>query len=160
MNLLDIFILICIIMGGRDGYKSGLIEIVTELAGFIGGAFLAIIYAPSVAEYLFTKFAINLTVGSFVVFFLIWGAVILVMTTIGKVATKILGLPIIGTVNQIAGFVLGAAKGLLISIPFLVLISYFHPELMNNSACARPFQKILVQISHHFFNEYDTGLSE
>ncbi len=159
MNLLDIFILICLIMGGRDGYKDGLIQIVTELTGFIGGAFLAIIYAPSLANYTFSKFGLNLVVGNFVIFFVIWGLVILCMTTIGKVATKILSVPILGTINQIAGFILGALKGLLISIPFLVLISYFHPTLLNSSTIIRPFQKVLYQATHHFFGQYDTELN-
>ncbi len=159
MNLLDIFILICIVMSGRDGYKSGIISMITELAGFIGGAFLGIIYAPTLAEYIYTKFGLNLTVGNFIVFFSIWGLVILLMTAFGKLATKILAFPIIGTLNQVTGFVLGAVKGLLISIPFLVLISYYHPELIDRSACVRPFQKVLYTLSHHFFNEYDTSLS-
>jgi membrane protein required for colicin V production len=151
MSLIDIFLVICVLLSGKSGYKHGFVQILTDILAFAGGAFLGVMYAPQLAELIISKVSVSVPVASVVSFFIIWGAVFLIMTAVGKLAQKVVGMPVIGTINKLIGFMVGALKGMVISIPFLILISYYKPTLITQSVLVKPFQKILYQLSTHFF---------
>jgi membrane protein required for colicin V production len=114
LSTADIILIVFLIIGGYSGYKKGLIlEIIAILAfilAIIGGFKLLHLGMDIIASF-YDGFG-NLL--PFMAFMLIFVAVIIVVSIVGRIVKKIIDWTPLGSVDNVAGAVLGVFKWALI----------------------------------------------
>lgn len=121
MNILDIIILVCLIIGAYSGFKKGLLQELVSLSAF----FIAIIVGLKLLDA-----GVSLVSGliegydkvlPFVVFIVIFLVIVLILNLLGKAVKQVLDLTLLGSLDDLAGAVLGVFKwGIVISILFWI----------------------------------------
>jgi membrane protein required for colicin V production len=110
LNTLDIIITVFLLFGAYHGFKKGfLLEIISLLAfvlAIIGGFKLL----HTGMELLDRHFDINGNLLPFVAFIAIFILIVVGMNLLGKLLKKVLDLTLLGSVDNIAGLILGALK--------------------------------------------------
>lgn len=129
MNLIDVFIGVILLLGFYSGFRKGLIVELTSLLGLILGVFGA--YYISKHHGLFIGQWLEwddeyLRITTFLLSFIL---IIIMVSLIGKLITKLMDIVALGTINQILGGLFGFLKfALLISI-LLLLFNIINTEV-------------------------------
>ncbi|MGB3590044.1 MAG: CvpA family protein [Nonlabens sp.] len=138
MNWLDIALCIILLIGAWKGYLNGLFIEVTSLIALVAAIYGSIYFSNYAGEWL-TK-QVNwdeqyITIASFVITFLI---IILVITYVGKLLTKIIKTVQLSFLNKIAGAAFGILKLGFLSSVILMFINTASGEfdLLSNETKA------------------------
>ena len=153
MNILDIILLICFIPALVQGFRKGLISQVTAIISIIAGVWFSVRFTPVVSQWLETHAGGSEQVLKVVAFALIFIAISIVLTLVGRLIERIVKLIMMGWLNRLLGVVLSLAKtGLIIGIAIMVLCSlddtfnFMNEELMNGSILFPPLKDLAYAI--------------
>ncbi len=117
MNWLDIVLCIALLIGAWKGYLNGLFIEITSLLALVAAIYGSIYFSNYAGDWLTEQVNWDpqyITIASFVITFLI---IILVITYVGKLFTKIIKTVQLSFINKIAGAAFGILKlGFLCSV--------------------------------------------
>ncbi|MBE7644871.1 CvpA family protein [Tenacibaculum finnmarkense genomovar ulcerans] len=153
MNIFDIIIAVLLIFGFVRGILKGLFVEVASLVALIAGVYGAMHFSYFISDWLAISVSwdekyISLTAfaGTFIV-------IIIVISLLGKVLTKVADFASLGILNKILGGVFGALKiGLILSVAFIFFgkmndtIPFVTKENLAESILYSPVKKIAPMI--------------
>ena len=122
MEVIDIILLVFLIYGLYKGFVNGFFTEVASLLALVVGIYVASHFSSFAENWLKTKVAWDekyINVAAFAITFIV---VLILVSLVGKIITKIINVAQLGLLNKIAGGVFGAAKYALI---LSVLINIF-----------------------------------
>lgn len=147
MNLLDYVLFGVVGYCLVRGIFRGLIKELSSIIGVMGGFYAAYSYYPLLAKQL-SRWVTNtgyLSIFSFLMIFLL---VFLAVSLTGVVIKYLMNISFLGWTDRICGALFGSAKGLLITVVLLLVLTTFLPKnaailkqswvarhLMDSSAC-------------------------
>ena len=153
MNVFDIVIAALLIFGFVRGVIKGFFVEVASLAALIGGVYGAIHFSYFIGDFL--KEAVSwsqeyISLAAFAGTFII---IIVTISLLGKMLTKLADFAALGIINKILGGVFGAIKiGLILSVVFIFFgkmndtIPFVKKETLNESILYAPVKKIAPTI--------------
>ena len=115
------------------GMFRGFIRILFDLVALAMSIYVAHQYHEPMAQWVagflpMAPMALNIT--SVV---LLWGAVYLAVVGLGMGISKVASLATMGPLNAIAGLILGALRGALVSAPVVMIWQFIDPVIMHTS---------------------------
>ena len=153
MNIFDIVIAALLIFGFVRGVIKGLFVEVASLAALIGGVYGALHFSYFIGDFL--KEAVSwsqeyISLAAFAGTFII---IIVTISLLGKMLTKLADFAALGVINKILGGVFGAIKiGLILSVVFIFFgkmndtIPFVKKETLDESILYAPVRKIAPTI--------------
>lgn len=149
MNTIDIILGIFLIIGLVGGYRKGLLIEVASLIALIAGIYGAIHFSYIAGDHLKTKLDWSENYINLVAFVSTFAIIIIAVSLIGKVLTKIVDMAALGLLNRIAGAVFGALKFAVILGAVLIFfaktnnkIGFVSEENMTSSLLYEPIKGI------------------
>ncbi len=127
MNAFDIVVLVIVSFCLIRGFFKGLIGEMSGIIGVVAGFYGAFTYYPLVAVYL-EPWIENQGFRHLTAFFLIFCAVLILVSLVSILIRKFLNLVFLGWVDRTFGLVFGGAKGLLIVSVLFIMITTFLPK--------------------------------
>ena len=128
MEILDIILAVLLLFGLVRGFMKGFFVEVASLLSLLIGVYGAIHFSYFIADWLKTKVAWDAKYIQIVAFAATFVLILIVVSLVGKLLTKMIDAAQLGILNKLAGGVFGVAKvGLILS----VIISLF--SKMNNT---------------------------
>jgi membrane protein required for colicin V production len=156
MNYVDIFISSFLLYGFVRGLFKGFISEIASVIGLVLGIYLATQYNGDLSNYLISKQFLSWKEGYIIILsnIILFVLTILIVSILGKVATKIAKLVALGLFNKILGGIFGLLKNILILI---VVVFIFN--LANNSLKIMEQDKLELSIYYKPFNELSEFVS-
>lgn len=149
MGIFDIIIAVILVFGFIRGLMKGLFVEVASLAALVAGVYGAIHFSYFVGDFLNEKVSWSeqyITLASFAITFAI---IVLAISLLGKLFTKLADFAYLGWINKILGGVFGALKlALILSIVLLVFdkfnntIPFVNAEEKEKSILYEPVRKL------------------
>jgi membrane protein required for colicin V production len=153
MNIFDIVIAALLIFGFVRGLMKGLFVEVASLVALVGGVYGAIHFSYFIGDFIeeyvsWTEEYISLAAfaGTFII-------IIIIISFLGKVLTKLANFASLGIINKILGGVFGTLKiGLILSVVFIFFgkinntIPFVKKETLETSVLYAPVKKIAQTI--------------
>ncbi|RPD93282.1 CvpA family protein [Aureibaculum marinum] len=165
MNILDIILAALLLFGLVRGFMKGFFVEVAGLAALALGLYGAIHFSHYASSYLENSVSWNekhIQIASFAVTFLV---IIILVSLIGKLLTKIADIAALGLFNKMIGGLFGAAKiGLILSVVLVVFsklnrtIPFLTEEQLNASVLYKPVKGIVPLIFPNIVKEDDEAL--
>ncbi len=153
LNWLDIIIAIPIIGAMIKGAWRGLILEAASFLGLIGGIVAGILFLDKIRDFLQTILQLNETYLSVIAFVIIFASVVLGVSLLGKLATKLFQIAALGILNRIGGLLFGFVSSfLLVGLGVLMLEKLdrgFHiiPEkVKEESILYEPISYVIPQV--------------
>jgi len=153
LNWLDIIIAIPIIGAMIKGAWRGLILEAASFLGLIGGIVAGILFLDKIRDFLQTILQLNETYLSVIAFIIIFASVVLGVSLLGKLATKLFQIAALGILNRIGGLLFGFVSSfLLVGLGVLMLEKLdrgFHilPEkVKEESVLYEPISYVIPQV--------------
>ncbi|MHA7131585.1 CvpA family protein [Algoriphagus namhaensis] len=129
METIDIVILIILGLGALEGFRKGFLMGIIGLFGFVLAIVLAFYFMDSMADWL-TENVDELTIGyPIIAFILIFIATMLVINSVGWVLKKTIDMVLLGSLDKVAGLMLGVVKVAFFLSLFLYLANMFDLDL-------------------------------
>lgn len=129
MNLIDVFIGVILLLGFYSGFKRGLVLELTSLLGLIlgliGAFYISKNYGIYIGEWLDWEDE-YLRITTFLLSFL---TIIIVISLIGKLITKLIDFVALSLINQILGGLFGLVKFALILSILLLVFNLINAEI-------------------------------
>lgn len=125
MNYIDIIIAVILIAFGFGGLKKGLITEAATLLGLGLGLYGAFHFSDFTAEKLLHYVEINPKYLNLIAFIVTFIVVAILVNILGRLVTGVVKSLNLGFIDKIGGFVLGAAKGVLICSLLVMLLKVF-----------------------------------
>ena len=122
MNYLDIFVSVIILFGAARGFSKGLFIELAGLVGLVAGVYGAIHFSYFVGDFLKNKIGWSHQTTSLVAFGITFVLIVIGVSLVGKILTKVADLVSLELPNKIAGAVFGGLKMILI---LGVALNYF-----------------------------------
>lgn len=120
MNWLDIAFIVVIFSLGMFGLLKGATRAIFGVAGLIGGIVLAWYWYKSLATILSPEGAIWSSIAAYAIILV---SILILSTIISQFITKLISAAMLGWLDRIIGFILGAGIGLALCIAFVAAIS-------------------------------------
>jgi membrane protein required for colicin V production len=149
MGIFDIIITVILVFGFIRGIMKGLFVEVASLVALVAGVYGAIHFSYFVGDYLHTKVSWEekyITLASFAVTFAL---IVLGISLLGKLFTKLADFAYLGWINKILGGVFGALKlALILSVVLMVFdkfnntIPFVDKETKDTSILYEPVRKL------------------
>ncbi|MCD4678550.1 MAG: CvpA family protein [Desulfobacula sp.] len=130
MNAFDIIVIVIISFCLIRGLFKGLIGELSGIIGVVAGFYAAYTYYPLIAVYA-EKWIENSGIRNLIAFFLLFCAVLSIVSLIAILIRKFLNLVFLGWVDRTFGLIFGAAKGLLVVSVVFIMITTFLPKSSN-----------------------------
>ncbi|MDB4037071.1 CvpA family protein [Polaribacter sp.] len=153
MNIFDIVIAALLIFGFVRGVIKGLFVEVASLAALIGGVYGAIHFSYFIGDFLKEAFSWSQEYISLAAFAGTFIIIIVTISLLGKMLTKLADFAALGIINKILGGVFGAIKiGLILSVVFIFFgkmndtIPFVKKETLDESILYAPVKKIAPTI--------------
>jgi len=121
MAVLDIVLAILLVYGLYKGFTKGFFVEITSLLSLLIGLYGAIHFSYFIGDWLKIKVAWDAKYIQIVAFALTFFILLILVSLIGKILTKIIDAAQLGALNKITGAIFGAAKVALIVSVFLNL---------------------------------------
>lgn len=157
MNIFDIIIAVILIYGFIRGVMKGLFVEIASLVALIAGVYGAIHFSYFVGDYLETKVSWDENYITLVSFAITFAIIVLVISLLGKLLTKLADFAFLGWINKILGGVFGALKiALIFSVIILIfdrfnsVITFVKPEDKANSILYEPVRKLAPTLFPNF----------
>ena len=126
MGTIDIIILICLLPAIYFGIRNGLVKQLISLCVIFFGIKLSLQFSPTVAEWLTEHFTLKEYIAKTASFIVIFIAVSLIFSLIGRLVEKIIQITLLGWLNRLAGIILS----LVISVLLISVLIYLF-DLLN-----------------------------
>lgn len=126
MNWLDIVIIIVTLLLGMLGLWRGAIKAVFGIVGLIGGIALAGHYYLPLASILSPGEAIWSKIAAYAIILV---AILIVASVIGWFVARLVHIVMLGWVDRLIGFILGAAIGGMLCAAVLAIVSKYLPVM-------------------------------
>lgn len=123
MNYLDIIIAIILFLFGFKGLRKGLIVEVVTLLAFGVGIYGAMHFSDFTAEHLQEVMSIDPKYLNTVAFILTFVLLVIAVNIIGRMVKKMVQAMNLGFFDRLGGFVVGAAKGVLLCSAFVLVLN-------------------------------------
>lgn len=153
MNIFDIIIASLLLFGFVRGLMKGLFVEVASLVGLIAGVYGAIHFSYFLGDWLNNSLDWDEKYITLVAFAGTFVIIIIVITLLGKILTKIADFASLGILNKLLGGVFGALKiGLILSVVFIFFgkmndtIPFVKKESLEESILYKPVKKIAPMI--------------
>ena len=114
MSVFDIIVLVCLLVALCIGLKKGFIGQVVSLVSLCLGVWLSVTCSSPVSQWMKGWISLDDTVLKVIAFGLIFCAVVLVLTVVGKILEKIIKVVLLGWLNRLLGATLAVVECLLI----------------------------------------------
>ena len=137
MNWLDIVILAITIIFGLIGLRRGAIKTVFGIAGLVAGIALAGRYYQPLAGILSSSGASWSTIAAYAIILV---ATLIAASIIGWFVSGLAHVILLGWIDRLIGFILGAAIGSMLCAAFLAIVSKYLPGtvgFISNSVMAK-----------------------
>ncbi|MDD3721960.1 MAG: CvpA family protein [Lutibacter sp.] len=164
MNTFDILITALLLFGFIRGLFKGLFLEVASLVGFIAGIYGAIHFSHFIRDFLITRVSWEekyITLVSFAITFII---IVIAVTFLGKLFTKIADFASLGILNKLLGGLFGALKiGLLLSVILLVFsklnnkIPFISYDQQESAVLYNPLKNLAPTIFPEFVKVDEDG---
>lgn len=159
MNTFDIIISALLLFGFIRGLFKGLFIEVASLVALIAGVYGAIHFSYFVGNFLANRVSWDEKFVTIISFSVTFGIIVLVISLIGKLFTKIADFASLGLLNKILGGLFGAVKiGLILSVILLVFnklnntIPFVSEEEQENSISFKPIKMFAPALFPNFLN--------
>lgn len=126
MNWLDLVIIVITILLGLLGLWRGAIKAVFGIVGLIGGIALAGHYYLPLASILSSGEAIWSSIAAYAIILV---ATLIVASVIGWFVARLVHIVMLGWVDRLIGFILGAAIGSMLCAAVLAIVSKYSPVM-------------------------------
>ncbi|TXD50091.1 CvpA family protein [Polaribacter sp. IC073] len=153
MNIFDIIIAALLIFGAVRGVMKGLFIEVASLVALIGGVYGAIHFSYFIGDFLKESVSWSEEYISLAAFAGTFIVIIIIISLLGKMLTKLADFAALGIINKLLGGVFGALKiGLILSIVFIFFgkmndtIPFINKETLEESILYKPVKKIAPTI--------------
>lgn len=153
MNTFDIIIAALLLFGFIRGLMKGLFVEVASLVALIAGVYGAIHFSYFIADWLKDSVSWDEKYISLAAFAATFIVIIITISLLGKILTKIADFASLGIINKILGGVFGALKiGLILSVIFIFFgkmndtIPFVNKENLEESILYTPVKKIAPTI--------------
>ncbi len=153
MNILDIIILICFVPAIIQGLRKGFISQVVAIISIIAGVWLSSRFASAASAWIAQYIQGSEQVLKLVSFALIFIAVILVLTLLGKLLEGIIQFVMLGWLNRLLGLVFALLKvGLIVGLFIMAFCSlnstfeFVNEETLNSSVLFPPLKSLAYSI--------------
>lgn len=150
MNVVDIVISVCLLYGLIKGIIKGLFVEVASLVGLVSGVYGAIHFSHFVKEYLHESVSWNPEYISLTAFSVTFIAIIIAISLLGKLLTKIANFAALGMVNKLLGGLFGMLKvGIIVSVLLIFItkvnatIPFVKKEILIDSLLYKPLKNIV-----------------
>ena len=110
MNYIDIILLLPLLYGAYRGFSRGLIIEVATLLGLLLGVYIAIKFSGYTEDFLRDFLNLSSESLSYVALGVTFLIVVVAISLLGKMLTKLIDIISLGMVNKLLGTVLGIAK--------------------------------------------------
>ena len=110
MNYIDIILLLPLLYGAYRGFSRGLIIEVATLLGLLLGVYIAIKFSGYTEDFLRDFLNLSSESLSYVALGVTFLIVVVAISLLGKMLTKLIDIISLGMVNKLLGTVLGTAK--------------------------------------------------
>ncbi len=164
MNFIDIILGAIILFGAIRGIKNGLFVEVASLVAIVAGIYGAIHFSYIVGDYLGQRVSWDekyLNLASFAITFVI---ILLTVSWLGKLLTKIADFAALGILNKILGGAFGGLKLAVILGAILVffhrtnnMISFIDEETIEGSALYKPVRELGDAVFKWVLKETEDG---
>ena len=162
MNIFDIVIAVILIFAFVRGFMKGFFVEIASLIALIGGIYGAIYFSYFAADILkrYVDWSENyITLTAFAVTFI---AIVIAVSSLGKVFTKMANFVALGMVNKILGGVFALLKSaVILSVIFVFIarlnniIHFIEKETLETSVLYTPVMKIVPTIFPKIMKEID-----
>lgn len=162
MNIFDIVIAVILIFAFVRGFMKGFFVEIASLIALIGGIYGAIYFSYFAADILkgYVDWSENyITLTAFAVTFI---AIVIAVSSLGKVFTKMANFVALGMVNKILGGVFALLKSaVILSVIFVFIarlnniIHFIEKETLETSILYTPVKKIVPTIFPKIMKEID-----
>lgn len=125
MNWLDIVIIIVTLLLGMLGLWRGAIKAVFGIVGLIGGIALAGRYYLPLASILSASGAIWSRIAAYLIILV---AILIIASIVGWLVARLAHIVMLGWVDRLIGFILGAAIGGILCAAVLAIVSKYLPS--------------------------------
>lgn len=149
MNIFDIIIAAILIFGFIRGLMKGLFVEIASLVALVAGVYGAIHFSYFVGDYLQTKVSWEESYITLVSFAVTFAIIVLAISLLGKLLTKLADFAFLGWINKLLGGVFGALKiALIFSVIILIfdkfnsVITFVKPEDRAKSILYEPVRKL------------------
>jgi membrane protein required for colicin V production len=153
MNIFDIVIAALLIFGFVRGVMKGLFVEVASLVALIAGVYGAIHFSYFIGDFLKESVSWSEEYVSLMAFAGTFIIIIIVISLLGKVLTKLADFASLGVINKILGGVFGALKiGLILSVVFIFFgkinntIPFIKKKTLEESILYKPVKKVAPTI--------------
>ncbi|WP_291778757.1 CvpA family protein [Cecembia sp.] len=163
MEAIDIFILVFLAIGAYSGYKQGLFISILSIVAFIIALILAFHLMDWGAQHLAEHVTELTFVLPFIAFIMIFLGVILIIRGLAYLVKKTLDFTILGSVDNIAGGVLGVLKTAFILSFFLWIADSLEFKITNEwiaDSKSYPLIQPLAPVVISFLDDYTPIISE
>ncbi len=140
MAVLDIILAVLLIYGLYKGFTKGLFVEIAALVSLLVGLYGAIHFSYFIGDWLKTKVEWDGKYIQIAAFALTFIAILIIVSLIGKLLTKIIDAAQLGILNKIAGAVFGVAKiGMILSVVLNIFaklnntIEFVKQETLDNT---------------------------
>jgi membrane protein required for colicin V production len=159
MNTFDIIILALLLFGFIRGLFKGLFIEIASLVALITGVYGAIHFSYFVGNFLANRVSWDEKFVTIISFSITFGIIVLVISLIGKLFTKIADFASLGLLNKILGGLFGVVKiGLILSVILLVFnklnntIPFISEEQQENAILFEPIKNFAPALFPDFLN--------
>lgn len=164
MNVFDIVIAAILIFVFVRGFSKGFFVEVASLIALIGGVYGAIHFSYFAADILENRVDWNENYIALTAFAITFVAIVVAVSFLGKVFTKIADFAALGLVNKVLGGVFSLLKSVLILSVIFVFFSrvngtipFVGKETLDNSILYTPVKKVVPTIFPSFVNEINSS---
>lgn len=137
MNWLDIVIIAAAVLLGLIGLRNGIIRMAFGIAGLVGGIALAGRYYGGLAALLSPAGATWASIAAYAIILI---ATLVAASVIGWFIAKLVHIAMLGWLDRLVGFILGAFIGSMLCAAVLAIVMKIHPgagQTISESALAR-----------------------
>ena len=153
MNIFDIIIAALLIFGFVRGIMKGFFVEVASLVALIAGVYGAIHFSYFIGDFLKESVSWSEEYISLAAFAGTFIAIIIVISFLGKILTKLANFASLGIINKILGGVFGTLKiGLILSVVFIFFgkindsIPFVEKKTLEESILYQPLKKVAPAI--------------
>ena len=153
MNIFDIIIAALLIFGFVRGIMKGLFVEVASLVALIAGVYGAIHFSYFIGDFLKESVSWSEEYISLAAFAGTFIAIIIVISFLGRILTKLANFASLGIINKILGGVFGTLKiGLILSVVFIFFgkindsIPFIEKKTLEESILYQPLKKVAPAI--------------
>lgn len=147
MNLFDIIILAVLAVFALKGLIRGFVNEASSLAGLILGGWLAYRFYPALSVPLRNILHTPAHVSAFLAFMLLLILTGVIAHILGNIITSAVRVVMLGSINRLGGFLIGAAEGaLLLSMLFCIATASFMPAQLKQKIRSTESANMLAQV--------------